>query len=61
MANKGIRDFKGVDARFTDLCRKAGTPATHRQYRKYLQGRGKAFQASGQKVLLKFGGHELRV
>ncbi len=38
-----IKMCKVDDADFTTACQLADTPATHRQYRKWLQGRGKAY------------------
>ncbi len=40
-----VKPYAGNDKQFVALCEKAGIKPTARQYRKYKQGRGAAYQA----------------
>jgi hypothetical protein len=52
-----LRMYDGDDRLFVVACLLAGTPATRRQWSKWLQGRGKAFAARAQAALaLRLGG-----
>jgi hypothetical protein len=42
---KKIKMYDGGDKKFLALCEKAGTPATRRQYKKFMKKFGKAFRA----------------
>lgn len=52
-----LRMYDGDDRLFQVACLLAGTPATRRQWSKWLRGRGKAFGARAQAALaLRLGG-----
>jgi hypothetical protein len=41
--NRTIRMYDGANENFYSACSRAGIPATRRQYKKWLQGRGAAY------------------